>query len=328
MAMRLWAASLLAVLGVACGDSGKPTIESVTADTAPAKIVTAKPAAIKVVLVLKSFTNPFFVEMAKGARTAQQVVDLDLQIMTTTPETSVEQQIRMVEGLIKARADAIVITPVDVRRLVPVLKKAQDAGIKLMNIDERLDPGALKANGLQTVPFVGVDSERGAYQAAKFMAAQIRQPTQAAIIEGIPGTNTSIDRKRGAQRAFDENGHLRIVATGAANWKADEAYELAKSMFKTHPKIGIVYCTNDLMAIGLIRYLQESGRSKVLVAGFDALDEAKRAIRAGQMVVTVDQLAARQGYLGVTSALKLVHGDTVSDQTLIDTALVTSSTLQ
>jgi ribose transport system substrate-binding protein len=328
MMMRLCAASLLAVLGVACGDSGKPSMERVTADTAPAKVVTAKPATIKVALVLKSLTNPFFVEMVKGARTAQQESGVDLQIKTTTPETSVEQQIRMVESQIKAHVDAIVITPVDIRRLVPVLKKAQDAGIKIVNIDERLDPGTVKANGLQAVPFVGVDSEEGAYRAAKFMAAQIRHPSQAAIIEGIPGTNTSIDRKRGAQRAFSENGHLRIVAIGAANWKADEAYELAKSMFKTHPKIGIVYCTNDLMAIGLIRYLLESGKSRVLVAGFDALDDAKRAIRAGRMAATVDQLAARQGYLGVINALKLVRGEALSDQTLIDTALVTSSTLQ
>jgi ribose transport system substrate-binding protein len=326
-AMRLFAAVSLASLVIGCGDAERPAIDRVTADGAATKVLPAKPVAIRVAFVLKSFTNPFFVEMAKGARAAQEEAGIDLQIKTTMPETSYEQQVRIVESQIKARVDAIVITPVDVQRLVPVLKKAQDAGIKLVNIDERLDPDTLKANGMKPVPFVGVNSEIAAYQAAKYAAAQVTQPSQAAIIEGIPGTYTSTDRKRGAQRAFAENANVRVVVIEAANWKADDAYEVAQRMFKAHPKIDIVYCANDLMAMGLIKYLHESGRRKVLVAGFDALDEAKHAIRAGQMVATVDQLAARQGYFGVMSALKLLRGDAVPESLMIETALVTARTL-
>lgn len=148
------------------------------------------------------------------------------------------------------------------------------------------------------------------------------------IFEGIPGTNTAVDRKRGIQKAFAENSKLTIVAAEAANWRADEAYELAKKVFKSHPKIGVVYCANDMMAIGLIKYLQESGKTKVVVGGFDALDEAKQAIRSGQMAATVDQRAARQGYLGVISALKLLRGEAVPDVVLVDTALITADSLK
>lgn len=252
--MRLLAAAVLTVLGIACGDSGKPAIESVTAaDSVSGKSAPTRPVAIKVALVLKSFSNPFFEEMARGARSAQLETGIDLQIKSTTPETTFEQQARIVENQIKVRVDAIVISPVDTQRLVAVLKKAQDTGIRIVNIDERLDAGVLKANGVHPVPFVGVDSEQAAYQAAKFAAGQIKRKTDAAIFEGIPGTNTSIDRRRGAERAFKENSNLRIVATGAANWKADEAYELAKRVFKAQPDVGVVYCANDLMAIGLIK---------------------------------------------------------------------------
>jgi ribose transport system substrate-binding protein len=319
---------LLAMLVVACGDSSKPSIVSVTNDTSSAKTVPDKPAAVRVAFVMKSLTNPFFVEMAKGARTAQQETGIDLQIKTATPETSAEQQIRIIEGQIAARVDAIVISPVDIKQLVPALKRAQDAGIKIVNIDERLHPETVAANRMKPVPFVGVDSEQAAYLAARFIAEQIKQPTEAAIIEGIPGTYTSMDRKRGVQRAFAENRKLRVVATGAANWKAEEAYEVARDLFKSHPKIGVVYCANDTMAIGLIKYLQESGRAKVLVGGFDALDQARDAVRAGQLAATVDQRADRQGYLGVINAIKLIRGEAVPDAVLIDTALVTAGTLK
>ena len=308
---------------VACGQRDRPTIESITANKAPIPPTRAR--VLKVAFIMKSLTNPFFIEMAKGAREAQRESGIQLNVQASTPETSVEQQIRMVDTQIEARVDAIVISPVDTRRLVPVLKKAQDAGIKIVNVDERLQPDAVAANGMRPVPFVGVDNERGAYLAAKFLVEKVHQPTQASILEGIPGTYTAMDRKRGIEKAFAENGNLRIVATAVANWKTDEAYDVAKGLFRTHPNIGVVYCANDMMAIGLIKCLQERGMTKVLVGGYDAVGEAREALRAGRLSVTVDQRADRQGYISVMSALKLFKGEPVSDTILVDTEVVTSA---
>ena len=319
---------LLAMLLVACSDSDLPPAAKPVDKGAATPMAPGKPAVIKVAVILKSFTNPFFVEMAKGARQAQAETGIELEIKTSTPDTSAEQQIRLVHSQIKAGVNAIVISPVDTRLLVPALKAAHDAGIKIVNIDERLNPEALTANALYFVPYIGVDSEQGAYQAAKFIADKIGHPTEVAIVGGIPGTATAIERQQGAQRAFQEKALLRLVPSGAANWKADEAYELARRLFKAHPKIGAVYCANDLMAIGVMKYLQEAKISKVLVGGFDALDEARGAIRAGQMAVTVDQRAAQQGYLGVISALKLLRGEEVSKVLLVETQLVRSVALK
>jgi ribose transport system substrate-binding protein len=318
---------LLAMLLVACSDYDPPPAAKPVDKGAATLMAPGKPAVIKVAVILKSFTNPFFVEMAKGARQAQAETGIELEIKTSTPDTSAEQQIRLVHSQIKAGVNAIVISPVDTRLLVPAMKAAHDAGIKIVNIDERLNAEALTANGLYLVPYVGVDSEQGAYQAAKFIADKIGHPTEVAIVGGIPGTATAIERQQGAQRAFQEKALLRLVPSGAANWKADEAYELARRLFKAHPKIGAVYCANDLMAIGVIKYLQESRNSKVLVGGFDALEEARGAIRAGQMAVTVDQRAAQQGYLGVTSALKLLRGEAVPKVLLVETQLVSAGGL-
>ncbi len=328
IAIKPFLLCLFAMLVVACGDADKPS----TAIPAPKGNATpmapGKPASFKVAVVLKSFTNPFFVEMARGARRAQDETGIDMEIKTSTPDTSAEQQIRLVNSQIKARVDAIVISPVDTRLLVPVLKAAHDAGIKIVNIDERLHPDALTAHGLYSVPYIGVNSEQAAYQAAKFIAEKITRPTEVAIVEGLSGTATAIERHRGAQRAFQENGNLHLVHAGSANWKADEAYELARRLFKAHPKIGAVYCANDLMAIGVIKYLQEVRNPKVLVGGFDALEEAKGAIRAGHMAVTVDQLASQQGYLGVISAVKLLRGEDVPKVLQVETQLVSAGGLK
>lgn len=328
IALSAIACGLLGLLALACNSSSRPSIKAVTAEESGAGNGNAKAAGPRIAFIMKTLTNPFFVEMEKGARKAQQETQVNLEVRTSTQETSIDQQIQLVENEIKAQAKAIVIAPSDSMRLVPILKKAQDAGIKLVNIDNRLSPEAIAAVGMQPIPFISVDNEKGAYQAVKFVADRIHAPTEVAVIEGLRAANNAQLRKRGAERGFRTNPAIRIVAEETANWKIDEAYQVTRRLFKNHPKLGALFCANDMMAIGAIKFLQETGRTKVLVAGFDGLPEARTAIKAGQMVVSVNQQPDRQGYLGVLTALKLLKGEVVPMEVEVDTLLVSSETLK
>jgi ribose transport system substrate-binding protein len=323
---RLLLAGSLASLS-ACGDSSTQAVKSV-AVVAPAADAVPKVHAPKLALIMKSMTNPFFIEMEKGARRAEREAGFELQVTATSQETAVEQQIQLVEDQIKRKVDAIVITPDDPQRLVPALKRAQDAGIKVVNVDDRLNPETVAASGMKPVPFISVDGEDAAYRAARFAAEPITQPSEVAIFEGVRNTENSARRLHGAERAFKENGKLKIVATETARWKIDEAHDVAKRVFAAHPKIRVVACANDLMAIGVMKYLAESGKTGVRVAGFDGLDEAKAAIRAGDMAVTVDQQAALQGYQGVMTALKLMRGEAVESVVRVEARLLTGDDLK
>lgn len=308
----------------ACGDSGGPSVSTV-AKTAPAPVAAPAPAAKKKVgLVMKTLTNPFFIEMEKGARRAEKELGVDLVVKTAAQETSIEQQIQIVEDLIAAKVDAIVIAPGDSQRLVPVLKKAADAGIKLVNIDNRLDPAAIKEAGLAPVPFISVDNDKAAYGSARFIADGAKPGTQAAILEGIRSADNARQRMEGAKRAFAENKSIKLVASESANWKIDEGYAVAKQIFAAHPEVRLVFAANDMMALGVIKYLQESKRGQVKVAAYDALAEAVAEVKAGRLAATVDQQAAEQGFQGVALAVRRLKGESVPEIMLIDTRLVTA----
>jgi ribose transport system substrate-binding protein len=286
------------------------------------------PAPYTIALVMKTLTNPFFVEMEKGARQAEQEMGIQLIVRTAAQETSIEQQIQIVDELIAEKVNAIVIAPGDSLELIPVLKKAQEAGIVVVNIDNRLDPQFSQEKGLVNVPFISVNNEQGAYLSAKVVSDMVKEPTEALIFEGIRSAGNAQDRKAGAERAFAENSNITVVASETANWKIDEAYTLAQTLFDAHPNVKVVFCANDMMALGVVQYLQETGRTDVLVAGYDALDEAQQAVKDGTMVVTIDQQAARQGYAGVDAAVKLLKGETVEPEVLVDVLVVTQDTLQ
>lgn len=325
---RLIVSTFCALGLIACGQSSDPGVSSLATAAKPASAASASaPPARQIGLVMKTLTNPFFIEMEKGARKAEKDLGVSLIVKTAAQETSIEQQIQLVNDLIAAKVDAIVIAPGDSQSLVPTLKKAADAGIKVVNIDNRLDPQALKDAGLGSIPFVSVDNEAGAYTAGKFLADPVSKPTKAAILEGIRSADNARQRMEGAKRALKENKNIQLVASETANWKIDEAYAVSKALFRKHPDVQLLFAANDMMAMGAVKYLQESGKTKVQVVGYDALAEAITEIRSGRMAATVDQQAAEQGYQGVALALRLIQGEEVPATTLVETRLISASNL-
>lgn len=326
---------LLMILALVAGMNGCSDSDERAQPIAPKKALLSpvatpsKPASkLIIALVMKTLTNPFFIDMEKGARRAEQELGVQLQVKTAAQETSIEQQIQIVEALIGARVNAIVIAPGDSMALIPILKKAQDAGIRVINIDNRLDPVYSARLGLGSVPFISVDNEQGAYKAVKAISERIDRPTQAVIVEGIRGATNAEARKQGALRAFAENHAIHVVASETANWKIDEGYQVTEKLFNAYPDIGVIFCANDMMALGALKYLEVGDKSQVLVAGFDALEEAKAAIRAGKLVASIDQQAAQQGYLGVQYAVRALAGETLPAETVIDTTLITAEALK
>jgi ribose transport system substrate-binding protein len=166
---------------------------------------------------MKTLPHPFFVEMERGARRAEKEIGVTLMVKTAAQETSIEQQIQLVEDLIADKVDAIVIASGDSQRLVPALKKAADAGIHLINIVNRLDQGAVQQSGLKPIPFISVDNEAGACKAGKYLVTGVAEPTEFALLEGIRNADNAKQRAAGARHAFAENSQVKPAASKPAN---------------------------------------------------------------------------------------------------------------
>ncbi len=311
---------------VACGDGAQDVSTVTKAPTSAPEVAKPVPQRARIALVMKTLTNPFFIEMEKGARRAEQTLGVDLLVKTAAQETSIEQQIQIVDDLIAEKVNAIVIAPGDSQRLIPVLKKAADGGIKIVNIDNALDQEAQKKAGMAPVPFISVDNEKAAYAAAKYLIQGVNEPTEAAILEGIRSASNARMRMEGAKRAFGENASIKLVASESANWKIDEGHDVTQKILRSHPNVKVIFAANDMMGLGALKSLEEAKRSDIRVGAYDALSEAVAEVRSGKLAVTVDQQAAEQGFQGIATALRLLNGETVPSIILIDTRLVTAET--
>lgn len=316
---------LLAIAMTACAQATQDTslLAPETTPVTAQSTESSQAAKYKIALVMKTLTNPFFVEMEKGARKAEKELGIDLIVKTGAQETSVEQQITIIEELIMEKVDAILIAPADSVQLIPVLKKAQDAGIVIINLDNQLDANSMEKVGLKNVPFISVDNVQGAYLSAKYISSKVNTATEAVILEGIPTAKNAQDRKNGASKAFGENSNIKIVASETAHWKVDEAYNVTTQLFSQYPNIKLVFCANDMMALGTLQYLKEKNITDVQVAAYDALDEVMPMLKDGSLQSTIDQQAANQAYTGVQFAIRALGSEVLPPITLLDVLLVT-----
>src|ERR1051325_10675432 len=117
----------------------------------------------RIALVMKSLANEFFSTMADGAKKHQaaHAADYELIVNGIKNETDLAEQVSLVEQMIARQVNAIVIAPADSKALVTVLKRAKEAGILVVNIDNKLDRDVLQQAGL-VIPFVGPDNRAGA----------------------------------------------------------------------------------------------------------------------------------------------------------------------
>lgn len=161
----------------------------------------------KIALVMKSLANEFFLTMENGARAHQKTHASEYTLLANgiRDETDTGGQIRLIEQMIVARVDALVLAPADSKALVPVVRKAVDAGILVVNIDNRLDPETLRDKGLN-VPFVGPDNRKGARLVGEFVAKSLKPGDAIGIIEGIPTTTNAQQRTAGFRDAAQARG--------------------------------------------------------------------------------------------------------------------------
>jgi ribose transport system substrate-binding protein len=278
---------------------------------------------------MKSLANEFFKTMEEGAKSHNKghSAEYDLTAVGIKDEQDVARQIDLVELMIAQGAKAIVIAPADSKALVPICKKAIDAGIIVVNIDNKFDSSVLEEQNVK-IPFVGPDNRKGARLAGEYLAAKLKQGDKVVIIEGIPNAFNGIQRKLGFEEAMKAAG-MNIVSSQSAYWEMDKANQLVSALVSEHPDIKGVLCANDSMALGAVSAIKEAGKSAdIFVVGFDNISAIQRLVREGMILCTVDQHADKLAIFGIEYALEMLRekGMPGDKETPVD--LITAETLK
>ena len=297
--------------------------------TSPESSSDQQPDKPRVALVMKSQANEFFKTMEDGARAHQKARnnEYDLLAMGIKDELDVGAQIQLIEQAIAAGVDALVIAPADSKALVSVCQRAQEAGIVVVNIDNRLDAGVLAERDM-TVPFVGPDNAAGARLVGDYLAGRLSAGTKVAILEGVPSAFNAIERKRGFTAAMDL-ADIEIADSQSAYWETSKANQVAAALISEIPDLDALLCANDSMALGAVAALKAAGKTdEVKVVGYDNIGAVRDLVRDGRVLATADQHADQLAVFGIEYALEMLSTGRAPGDRETPVDLVTAETLE
>lgn len=266
---------------------------------------------VRIGLIPMTLSNDYFIAMVNGAKKRAKALGVDLVVQGSSSHADAGSQLKMMENMIVQNIDAICIVPSSSASLTPALRKAENAGIPVINLDTKFIPEIIEDVGLEPIPYIGTDNYDGAFRAGELALKLLDGEGKVAILEGIAGQENTRDRREGFIAGMKDK--LEIVATQNADWEVEEGYNVTQNILQANPDLDLIFGSNDNMAIGAYRALQEAGKEdEVKVIGYDGVPAGLESVQRGEMEATVAQFPAEMGKRGIDVALQLINGERIA----------------
>jgi len=302
--------TIMVMLLAACAPAAT---QAPAAPAAPAATTApAAPAAgeIKIGLITKTETNPFFVKMKEGADAEAKAKGATLLSAAGAFDGDNEGQVTAIENMVNAGVKGILITPNDAKAIIPAIKKARDAGVLVIALDSPLQPQDASDALFATNNFVA--GELG----GKYAAAAMKGKTPIiAAMDAAAGNPVAILRHNGFMNGYglaktddtmtDYVNTPEIACTGDSRGDQAMAQTVMENCLSANPDINVVYTVNEPAAAGAYTALKAAGKEKdVLIVSIDGGCEGVSNVQKGIIAATSQQYPLMMASMGVDAIVE------------------------
>jgi len=253
----------------------------------------------KVDVIIKASDSSFWQTMLAGARKASGDYGINVGLFGPTSETDINEQVQLVENSISRGADAIVLASNSSDALNSAIKRARDAGVKIITADTKVTT--------PTEGFIGTDNVKAGQQAGARMCALAKQAgtsTGDVLIESsVAGIQTLKDRDAGFRAGLRACPGLRVSTTRYNNNDLNTAASQVNDVITANPGLAGVFADNNTSGTGAARAIKDNNASQKLpVVAFDTDPQENAALADGSIDALVVQNPYFFGYQGVVEA--------------------------
>lgn len=267
-----------------------------------------------IVVMPKLVGIPYFNASEVGAM--QAGADLGINVIYTGPTTAdAAEQVRMLEDLISKGVDAICVAPNDAAALTPVLMKAKNAGIVVLDWDTPADSSVVDLSIHQ------IDDQEYGQHVWDLLVEEMGDTGDYAIITGglsAANLNTWIDA--GLDYAKTEYPGLNLV-TGRVptDEKQQVAYQKTLDLIKAYPNLKGVIGISTPAPLGAAQAVQEKGKTdSIAVVGTSLPTDSGPYLADGSLRVGTLWDPSKLGYLTVVMAYEFLNGEKPQDGQMVE----------
>ena len=256
-----------------------------------------------IAIVSKGFQHQFWQAVKQGAEQEAEKQGADITFEGPATETEVEAQIDMLNNALAKSPDALGFAALDSKASAPLLEQAVSADIPVIAFDSGVESDV-------PVTTASTDNKAAAAEAAKHMAELVGNKGKVAMLVHDQTSRSGIDRRDGFVEWMEQNApdiELLPVQYGAGDQA--KSVDITKSIIAANPDVAGIYGSNEGSAIGVIKGVQESGKTGIQVVGFDSGQAQIDAINNGIMAGAITQNPVGMGEELVKAAMKAINGE-------------------
>lgn len=267
----------------------------------------------KVSVILKTLAAEYWQYVKSGAEdyASEHSDKVTVEVKGPSSETAFDEMQNMIEtDLSSGSYDGVIISPLQSDTAAQLVSGTK---LPIVAIDTNFEAPEVKS-------FVGTGNEAAAKKGgeAAVEAAKAAGWTDIKCIEiaGVQGDQTNTARMNGYKAGVEEAGGTFLSdEVQYADATADRATTAMEAIMQTHPEgIAIICANNDDMAMAAARAAQGHDAYKnTIFLGFNGDRAACEAILAGQMTMSVAQMAYEMGYKAVETMVQVLDGETVDE---------------
>ena len=259
---------------------------------------------------VSTLNNPFFVTLTEGAKKAASEKNVELVVVDAGDDAA--KQTSDIEDLVSRNVGVLIVNPVDSDAVAPAVKSAMSQGIKVIAVDRGV-------NGVDVDCQIASDNVAGARMATEYLMELVGEGAKVAELQGVPGASATIDRGAGFHQVADQS--LQVAASQTANFNRAEGMTVMENILQSDGAIKGVFAHNDEMALGAVEAVAASGKD-IKIVGFDATDDAQKAVKDGKMAATVAQKPDKMGETAIETAVKIMAGETADKSIPVEVELI------
>ncbi|BBM89145.1 sugar ABC transporter [Spirochaetota bacterium] len=280
---------------------------------------------VKVGLITKTETNPFFVKMREGADAKAKELGAELLSAAGNFDGDNASQVTAIENMVTAGVKGILITPSDTKAIVPSIKKARDQGVLVIALDTPTEPQDA------TDALFATDNYKAGLFIGQYARSMLKgkKNIKIATLDLAPGITVGELRHDGFLKGFGiKKGDKRIVCSQDTQGDQTKGQTAMENCLTKDPGINLVYTINEPAAFGAYNALKRAKSAAelkdIIIVSIDGGCEGVRGVKDGRILATSQQYPLKMASLGVEAVVNFAKtGKKVSGYTDTGVTLIT-----
>jgi ribose transport system substrate-binding protein len=263
--------------------------------------------------------NPFYIAMLRGIRARAQ--ELGWDVATVSANEDKLKQINGVQDLIARGVKGILISPIDAVGVNAAYDAAAAGKVPIVSVAR----GSTSPN--QTI-HVAMDEKQIGRDIAEWTAKQIGGKGKVALLLGPSGAPTFKNLGDGYAEAMAKYPGIQIVIKQDGPLTRERGLKQTEDALVANPDLAAIYTANDDVALGAMQAVNAANRKgKTLVTGMNGVPPALRAVKEGNLAMTVELNPVLWGRLGVDVLASFLKGDKVDPRVFITHVIIDPSNI-